>query len=139
VPKLGKTSTYDGQGINATAEARARHEPAKKGLFSLSELVDLEQRRLRNSLIKRAARQEIPLIPFLIPALPFAGRHTRRAISKVVACTVASRKHDMSLSTPPMPRRYFTIGWAVAAIVATGGWLYFVFETALHFVGELFQ
>jgi hypothetical protein len=38
-----------------------------------------------------------------------------------------------------MPRRYFTIGWAVAVIVATGGWLYFVFETALHFVGELFQ
>jgi hypothetical protein len=88
---------------------------------------------------KNSSQPRSPLMPSLIPALPFTGRLSRSMISTVLSCTVAGRQHDMNLSTQPMPQRFFTIGWAVAGVAGTAGWIYLLVNMTYYFAGTLFQ
>jgi hypothetical protein len=52
-----------------------------------------------------------------------------------------SSRSESELPVPkrPTPPRLFTIGWAVAVVVATAGWFYCIFEATWYFAGSFLQ
>jgi hypothetical protein len=38
-----------------------------------------------------------------------------------------------------LPARLFAVGWALAVVIASAGWFYFIFRIIWYFIGPLFQ
>jgi hypothetical protein len=56
--------------------------------------------------------------------------------------TDASRRHSLLRELPglkELPARLFAVGWAVAVVIATAGWFYFIFRVIWYFVAGFLQ